>query len=320
MSGRILVTGASGFVGSALVRRLALDRALVRAISHTRPVANLAHTVDAAQGPDLRASSDWRPYLHTCETVVHTAARVHVMRESAVSAQALYRATNVLGTVALARQAAESGVKRFVFLSSVKVLGESTERGSPFTDASSPVPIGPYAESKLEAEEALCELARIHGMEVVSIRPVLVYGPGVQANFAQLMRWIDKGFPLPFATIRNVRSFLFVDNLVDFVVRCIHHPNAANRRFLVSDDLDVSTPDLALALGTALRKSVRLVAVPTPLLRFGARCLGFQAQFSRLSESLQVRIDGAKHELQWVPPVSFEEGLFKTAIGFRSAP
>jgi len=247
------------------------------------------------------------------DVVIHAAARVHVMDDKAVDALAEFRRINVDGTVSLARSAAAAGVKRFIFISSIKVNGESTEPGEPFQADIEPQPMDPYGISKMEAEIALRVVARETGIEVVIIRPPLVYGPGVKANFLSMMRWLDRGVVLPLGAIGNRRSLVAIGNLVDLLVTCIDHPAAAGQTFLVSDDADMSTTQLLENLARALGKKARLIPLPVWVLKSVASCLGKQGVAQRLCSSLQVDIKKTRDVLGWVPPVSVEKALRQTA-------
>ncbi len=289
----LLITGGSGFVGQALIKRLA-DQPL-----------RLATRADA------RA---WHQALVGIKTVVHLAARVHVMHDTEADPLAAFRAVNVEGTLNLARQAAAAGVKRFVFVSSVKVNGESTLPGRAFTEADAPNPKDAYGHSKHEAEQGLRQLSADTGMEVVIIRPPLVYGPGVKANFAALMRAVQRGWLLPLGAVHNQRSLVALDNLVDFIITCITHPQAANQTFLVSDGQDLSTTELVRGMAQAAGVPARLLPVPVWALQAGATLLGKGDAVQRLCGNLQVDISKSRNLLGWVPPVSVEEGL-RRAMG-----
>lgn len=253
-----------------------------------------------------------------CGTVVHLAARVHVMNDKSPDPLAEFRRVNVEGTAALARQAAAAGVRRFVFLSSVKVNGEFTEAVQPFTADDEPAPEDPYGVSKYEAEKLLQKIAAETGMEVVIIRSPLVYGPGVKANFESMMRWLARGVPLPLAAVtENRRSLLALDNLVDLIVTCLNHPAAANQTFLVSDGEDLSTAELLKRMGAAMGQTVRLFYMPPALLRLGATVLNKPGIYQRLCGSLRLDITKTKHVLEWSPPVTVDEGLRRAAEGFR---
>ncbi|MCY1297327.1 N-acetyl-alpha-D-glucosaminyl-diphospho-ditrans,octacis-undecaprenol 4-epimerase [compost metagenome] len=245
--------------------------------------------------------------------MIHCAARVHVMNDTEADPLAAFRRANVEGTLTLARQARDAGVRRFIFVSSIKVNGESTEPGNPFTADQIPAPVDPYGVSKQEAEQGLRAIAEDSGMEVVIVRPTLVYGPGVKANFLSMMRWLNRGVPLPFGAIHNRRSLVSLYNLVDLIVTCIHHPAAANQTFLVSDGEDVSTTELLRRIGKALGRPARLLPVPSAMLEMGATALGKRALSQRLCGSLQVDINKTRELLGWTPPVSLEEALKRTA-------
>jgi nucleoside-diphosphate-sugar epimerase len=264
---------------------------------------------------DMGASTQWANAVMGCDVVVHLAARVHVMREIAVDPESLFDAVNNVATHNLALAAAHAGVKRFVFISTVKVNGESTAPGHPFVETDTPAPRDAYARSKYQAEEDLKELAQQHGMEWVIIRPPLVYGPGVKANFAALANAATKGLPLPLGSIRNQRSLVALDNLVDFIVCCTQHPKAANQTFLISDGHDLSTPELVRQLAQAAGVTVRLPSIPVALLKLAAALLGKKGAVERLSENLQVNIGKAQTLLQWVPPLTVAQGLANVIKG-----
>ncbi len=307
-----LVTGANGFVGTALCTRLSRDGAALRAA--VRSLSSQPDGVEAIAMGSLSSESDWTVALSSVEQVVHLAAHVHVMNDKSADPLAEFRRVNVEGTANLARQAAAAGVRRFVYLSSIKVNGEFTQEGHPFTADDAPAPEDPYAVSKHEAEQALRQIAAETGMEVVIIRPPLVYGPGVKANFESMMRWLSRGVPLPLAAAnRNRRSLVALDNLVDLILTCLHHPKAANQTFLVSDGEDLSTAELLQKIGKAMNRPARLLPVPVSLLAFVARLLGKTAVAQRLLGSLQMDISNTCELLDWKPPVSVDEGLRRAA-------
>lgn len=308
---KILVTGSTGFVGSRLVNTLE-----AHGIECVKAVRNqvLSDQAENVLVGDVAEEINWRSVLKGVQAVVHLAARVHVMRETSGDALFEFRRVNLEGTLRLARQAAESGVRRFVFLSSVKVNGESTPAGKPFTADQDPAPSDPYGISKCEAEAELKLLAEASGMEVVVIRPPLVYGPGVKANFSAMLAWLYRGLPLPLGrVIDNRRSLVFIDNLVDLIRVCIDHPAAANQVFLVSDDEDLSTAELLRRSAAALGKPARLLSLPVSLITNSAKILGRPGVAQRLCDSLQVDISKTKRLLNWVPPVSVGQGLKITA-------
>jgi UDP-glucose 4-epimerase len=264
----------------------------------------------------LAADTDWSRALAGVDTIVHAAARVHVMRDRSADPLAEFRRVNVAGTLALARQAATAGVRRLVFVSSIKVNGEETPRDRPFTATDRPEPGDPYGVSKLEAEQALSALANATGLELVIVRPPLVYGPGVKANFFAMMKWLRRGVPLPFGAIHNRRSLIGIDNLVDLLLRCVAHPAAAGRTLLVSDGEDLSTTELLRRLGFALGTPARLIPIPSGALDFTARALGGAALARRLCGSLCVDIAATRQALDWSPPVTLDEGLRRAAEAF----
>ncbi|MCC4117939.1 SDR family oxidoreductase [Aromatoleum toluclasticum] len=311
MTVRTLVTGGSGFVGSAVLARLRNAQVPVLGVARHEVLGG-----ECVRGPALEGVGDWSQLLQNCGVVVHAAARVHVMRDSASDPLSAYRAANVEGTLNLARQAAAAGVRRFVFISSIKVNGEETAQGRPFTADDEPAPQDPYGMSKAEAESGLKALEVETGMEVVIIRPPLVYGPGVKANFLSMMRWLQRGVPLPLGTVEhNRRSMVALDNLVDLIVTCLDHPAAANRTFLVSDGIDLATSELLRRLAAAMGVPVRLLPVPVWALHAGAKLTGRNALFQKLCGNLQVDISKARELLGWNPPITVDEGLRRAAAG-----
>jgi nucleoside-diphosphate-sugar epimerase len=316
MSARILVTGASGFVGRRLTAVLVASGHQVRAAFRTAAPPAVGPGYESVAVGSLGADTDWRNALDAVSTVVHLAARVHVMRDTVGDPLAEFRRVNVAGTLSLARQAVEAGVRRFVFISSVKVNGEGTAPGQPYTADDRPAPVDAYGLSKHEAELGLLELAKSTGLEVVIIRPVLVYGPGVGANFLAMMRWLYRGVPLPLGAIHNRRSLVAVDNLVDLIIRCLDHPAAANQIFLASDGDDLSTTELLRRTARALGRPARLLPVPVALLNMAARVLGKQDFSQRLCGSLQVDIGKNRSLLGWTPPLTVDAGLALAARHF----
>jgi len=311
---KISITGATGLVGRALVAQLAaLGRFEVLALTRQFP-ANRVTGAEYLLVEGLSSQTQWLGAMDGVHTVVHAAARVHVMHETEADPLTVFRAVNVEGTLNLARQAAAAGVKRFVFISSVKVNGESTRPGCAFTETDAPDPQDAYGLSKHEAEQGLRQIAADTGMEVVIIRPPLVYGPGVKANFAALMHAVERGWPLPLGAVHNQRSLVALDNLVDFIVTCITHPQAANQTFLVSDGQDLSTTELVRGMARAAGVPARLLPVPVWALRAGATLLGKGDAVQRLCGNLQVDISKARQLLGWVPPISSDEGL-RRAVG-----
>ena len=307
---KVLVTGASGFVGSATCSRLVAQGMNVIGTVRHLP-AQLLTRVDYCIVGDLDANTDWRVALTGVDTIVHCAARVHVMRETAADPLVAFRTANVAGTEQLARQAAAAGIRRFVFLSSVKVNGEGGSIAYCETDLPAPQDI--YGTSKYEAEIVLREIAAKTGMELVLVRPPLIYGPGVKANFQSLIQALARGIPLPLGAIHNRRSLVALDNVVDLIITCITHPAAANETFLVSDGEDLSTTELIRRLARAMGRPARLVPVPAIVLMAGSILLGKREMARRLCGTLQVNITKARTVLGWTPPVSVDEGLRRTA-------
>ena len=309
MSPVIGITGATGLVGRALMSQLnAACRFDVLALTRQRPMEPV---VPIDNFPTWTPASDAHSLgaLGGLAAVVHCAARVHVMHDTEADPLSAFRAVNVQGTLNLARQAAGAGVKRFVFISSVKVNGESTELGHAFTEGDVPNPQDAYGLSKHEAEQGLRQIAADTDMEVVIVRPPLVYGPGVKANFAALMRAVQHGWPVPLGAVHNKRSLVALDNLVDFIITCLTHPQAANQTFLVSDGHDVSTPELVRGMAMAAGVPARLLPVPVWALQAGATLLGKSDAVQRLCGNLQVDTSKARDLLGWVPIVPVQEGL-----------
>ncbi|WP_285420646.1 SDR family oxidoreductase [Pseudomonas sp. efr-133-TYG-5] len=318
MSRSIFLTGATGFVGKAILSRLVRENYAV--ITPLRKGSDIpADCIKKINIDAIDGSTDWQGSFADVDVVIHSAARVHVMNDTAVDPLAAFRQINVEGTLNLARQAAAAGVRRFIFISSIKVNGEGTSRDTAYSPDAVSAPVDPYGISKKEAEEGLQALAVETGMDVVIIRPVLVYGPGVKANFRNMMQWLDKGVPLPFGAIHNSRSLVAVDNLVDLIFVCIRHPAAANQIFLVSDGEDLSTTQLLKKMALALDRPPRLLPVPAWIFKFGAAVLGRKDISNRLCGSLRVDITKTRALLGWSPPVSVSEALKVTAQHFRES-
>lgn len=304
----VLLTGASGFVGKAVLKT-AQQRSM-----KIRPVFR---SMDSAKGhPEavlvsgLDGAADWSQALQGIDVVFHVAARAHIMREEALDPLVEYRRVNVEGSLNLARQAAAAGVRRFVFISSIKVNGEATVPSRPFTADDAPAPEDAYGLSKAEAEAQLKQVAQETGMEVTIIRPPLIYGPGVKGNFASLVRWVHRGLPLPLGGVtHNRRSLVGLDNLVDLILVCADHPKAANQTFLISDGDDLSTTELLKRIGNALRRPARLLWVPAGAISFMAGLVGKKVISQRLLGSLQVDINKTCEMLDWKPSVGVDEGL-----------
>jgi len=310
----ILLTGGEGFVGRSLLQRLLLENTWNVCAVTRRKSPLFPPEVTVVKIDDLSGNVRWDEIIVDIDVVVHTAGRVHIMKDQHTDPLSEYRRVNVAGTLGLARHAAISGVKRFVFLSSIKVYGECSEKGAPFSENDNVNPIDPYSLSKYEAEAGLLALADEYDMEVVIIRPPLVYGPGVKANFLSLMKLLYYRIPLPLAKVNSLRSFVAIDNLVDFIVLCMTHRSAGNEIFLVSDGRDVSVPELMVILGEAMNKPARLFHFPVIGLKILALVLGQKKAMQRVLGTLQLDVQKAKKLLNWVPPVKLETSL-KGAAG-----
>lgn len=310
---KLLVTGANGFVGQRLCNRLLSEGYHVRgAVRSSTASASLPERIETVQIDTIGPTTDWAGKLDGIDTVIHLAARVHVMKETTDDPLSEFRYVNTAGTEHLACAAAEAGVRRLVYVSSIKVNGEQTI-GVPFTEHDEPAPEDPYGVSKWEAEQALQWISAESGLETVVVRPPLVYGPGVKGNFLSLLKWVQKGIPLPFGMLRNRRCLVALDNLVDVLVRCAERPQASGHTFLVADGEDLSTPELLRRVAKALGCRARLFPVPPFLLRLGAKLLRMEDATNRLCGSLQVDSSKVKKLLNWRPPVSVQDGLQLTA-------
>ncbi|MHB1174515.1 MAG: UDP-glucose 4-epimerase family protein [Sulfuriferula sp.] len=307
---KVLTTGASGFIGNAMCSWLMAQGLDTVGTVRKLPARRLPN-VDYRIVGDLNADTDWRTALSGVEGIIHCAARVHVMRETADDPLMAFRATNVAGTGQLARQAAAAGVKRLVFVSSIKVNGEETATG--FNEGDTPAPHDPYGQTKREAEQMLSQISKETGLEVVIVRPPLVYGPGVKGNLARLLSWVERGIPLPLAGIRNTRSLIGIDNFTSALHACLTHPAAAGRTYLVRDGEDISTPELVRRLGHHLDKPARLFALPSSLLEHLAGLVGRRADAQRLTSSLIVDDSRIRRELGWLPPCTLDDGLAQMA-------
>lgn len=300
----VLVTGATGFVGKAVCEHLLRCGMNVKGAVRSSPLASYQ-----VQAPSLTADANWTAQLQQVDVVVHCAARVHVMSDTATDPLAAFRAVNTEGTLTLARQAVDAGVKRFIFISSIKVNGEQTELGKPFDENVQSPPEDPYGCSKYEAEQGLMALAKECDMAVTIIRPPLIYGEGVKANFASMMTWVRKGIPLPFARLNNARSLLALPNLCDFIANAMEHPAAVNQVFLVADPVAVSTSQLLAAIADAEGVACRLFYIPPGVIRGLGRCLGIDAKLQRIYGSLEMDTRKAQSRLQWSVPYSLSQTL-----------
>lgn len=304
LSKKILITGATGFVGRRVLEQLSKSNAKLVAFGRNAP----ANDCDFVRG-ELTGTANYSDAVEGCDVIIHIAGRAHVMNENKDQSLELYREINVAATLALARQAAAAGAKRFIFISSIKVNGEQTQNGHAFLSNDAPAPKDHYGISKSEAEIGLRSVAEETGMEVVIIRPPLVYGPGVKANFAAMLRLTSKNLPLPFGAIHNKRSLVALDNLVDLILVCIEHPAAANQTFLVSDDHDISTTELLSMMVRAYGKTPLFIPVPVSLFIAVGKLTGKQNIVNRLCGDLQVDINHTKQVLGWTPQVSVEDGI-----------
>jgi nucleoside-diphosphate-sugar epimerase len=313
---RILITGANGFVGRPLCAELSQRGYQVRAAMRSQDRLFAASETVAVGA--INGETDWSSALNGVDAVIHLAARVHVMKDNAADPLAEFLKVNLYGTSNLAQQAASTGVKRFVYVSSVKVNGEQTTVNRPFLETDEPDPQDPYAVSKLHAEQDLQRIAGETGLEVVIVRPPLVYGPGVKGNFIILLAAIDHGIPLPLAGANNARSLVYVGNLVDALIACATHPAAAGETYLVSDGDDVSTAMLVDLIARSLGRNSRAFKFPQGLLRAAATVLGRAEQLDRLFGSLRVNDEKLRRELGWSPPVTLEQGLQATSEWYRA--
>jgi nucleoside-diphosphate-sugar epimerase len=307
---KVLVTGASGFVGQHLVKELKFQYIEVVSVGRNK---SISQEDDCYAVTDFTDASAWQEPLTGCDVVIHLAARVHVMKEKSLKALDEFRQVNVNGTLTLAKQAEKAGVKRFIYISSIGVNGDSSN--TPFTENDKPQPHNAYAISKLEAEQVLINF---NGkMQIVIIRPPLIYGSGAPGNFGTLLRAIKKGLPLPLGIIKNKRSFVYVENLVSLILCCIKHPAAVNQIFLVSDGNDLSTPDLIRKIANSLGVKPRLIPIPQSIIELIAKLLGKKNLAQRLCGNLQLDISKTRQLLNWEPPVAIDEGLKKTVAGLR---
>lgn len=307
----LFITGANGFVGRILVAESIQRDLQVKGV--TRVSCELSAGVETVTVGAIDGETAWTNTLKDVNAVIHLAARVHVMKEATADPLAEFLKVNVQGTENLARQAAQAGVKRLVYVSSIKVNGEETSCQREYIEQDTPMPQDPYAISKWEAEQALHRVAAETGLEVVIVRPPLVYGPNVKGNFAQMLKVLANGIPLPLASVHNLRSLVYVGNLVDALILCATHPAAAGQTYLVSDGEDVSTPDLLRQLGSAMGHPARLLPCPPALLKLVGRLVGRSDQIDRLLGSLRIDSNKIRRELDWTPPYSLQQGLQATA-------
>lgn len=308
-----LVTGANGFVGKFLCAELKRRNFLLKAALRTSD--NDFNNIEQVFVASINGATDWSAALKDIDVVIHLAARVHVMADFSADPLAEFRQVNVEGTRQLAVSAVRAGAKRFVYVSSIKANGEEADK--PYTEFDKPNPHDFYGISKWEAEQAVYQVSAETGLQVVIVRPPLVYGAGVKGNFAQMIKIISKGIPLPFASVKNLRSFIYVENLVDALILCATHPSAAGHTYLVSDGEDVSTPELLNKLGKALAKPAHLFACHPSILRLAGYLTGKTAQVNRLVGSLQVDSSKIKQELGWLPPIVFADAINKMVEGLH---
>ena len=313
MSRKVLLTGATGFVGSSIASRLVSMDYHVRIASRSQTEDNYSDIffIDSAD-----SETDWGAAFKGMSTVIHCAARAHIMKDELADPLTEYRKVNVAGSENLAHQAAAAGVKRFIFISSVKVSGESTSGKFAYNELMEAAPEDAYGQSKYEAEVALRQVAAKTGMELVIIRPPLVYGPGVKANFLSLLKISKLPVPLPFALVNNHRSMVYLENLADFIIRCIDHPEAANQTFFISDGQDLSLSNLIRTIRKAMNKSTWLLPIPVSLFKLVGRFTGKMAVIDRLVGDLQVDSAKAKQLLDWLPPYTVEQGIKTTVDDF----
>ena len=319
---RILVTGANGFVGRSLCPALRIAgfkvRGAIRDFGEYGVDVVKRDLDEIVCVGDIDSSTEWSESLAGIDAVIHLAARVHILQEVSKNPLESFRSVNVKGSERLARAATMAGVRRLIYVSSILIHGNFTE-AKPYSEDDAAHPHSPYAVSKWEGELALRSVSKETGLELVTVRPPLVYGPGVGGNFLRLMCWAEKGWPLPLASIHNLRSFIGIDNLVDLLVRCVDHPKAANEVFLAADGEDLSTPDLIRRVAKLLNRPARLLPFPVNILRASASVVGMDDVVDRLCNSLQVDSGKARRVLGWQPGVSLDEGFARTAEWYATS-
>ncbi len=319
----ILVTGASGFIGRRLCSELASREYFLRGVIRRPSNFLFGRSCELIEINDIGKKTDWSKQLMGVSAIVHLAARAHLMLDKVSNPLQAYREVNTFGTETLAKAAVKAGVKRFIYISSIKVNGENTNlvansSEKKFSESDIPNPADPYAVSKWEAEQLLLGLGRTTGLEVVIIRPPLVFGPHVKANFLRLLNFAERGIPLPLGSVHNRRSLVSVYNFVDLIIKCIDHPKAKGETFLVSDGCDISTPDLIAEISKAMHKKSQIFPFPVSLLKLAGLVTGKLPEVNRLCSSLQVDISKANTLLNWTPPVSFEEGIKRTVEWYQN--
>lgn len=312
---KVLLTGGSGFLGGGILNRLILDGFPATTVVR-RTLDGFPKAIQKEIKSSFDGEVDWSGCLASQEVVIHCAARAHVLRDMAVDPVAEFRNVNVNATLKLARQSLEAGVRRFIFISSIGVNGAQTS-SAPFTERSEPLPHADYALSKFEAEQGLRKLVKGTGMELVIVRPPLVYASHAPGNFQRLLKLVSMGLPLPFASVRNQRSMIALESLVDFITRCIDHPAAANELFLISDGIDFSTAEIVRYLAAGMGRKACLLPMSDGLMRWGSRLLGKEGMYAQLCGSLVIDSSKARNLLGWTPPVTPEKALFKAGQDYR---
>lgn len=315
---KVFVTGATGFVGKMLCYSLVEKGYLVKGtVRSPEKIALLPQNMEFHMVNEIGPFTEWTEALNGVDTVIHLASRVHVVKETSGDPLKEYRKVNTTGTERLLEMASKAGIRRFIYLSTIKVNGEKTG-GHSFSEEDSASPDDPYAQSKWEAEQILLKSAGKTGFEIVIIRPPLIYGPHVLGNFLSLLNWVDKGFPLPLYNVKNLRSLIYLGNLVDAIITCIVHPHAVGETFLVSDGKDISTPDLIRMIASAMRKKARLLPFSPVLLKAIARVVGKGPEIDRLTGSLCIDSSKIRKVLGWKPPFTIEEGIYETVKWYQS--